>query len=178
MSHDFYNKVDPARYEKEKAYIQSHRNTLKKCPYCNGSIKDRKVAVYKGLIDALYKVYVWCGKKRRHEFKTREIKELLGKNEYNRFGDLVRFGGIVYKPKRYGKTEKAVYGINMARAKEFFNGQREIPLQIVLDQISGEIISEVRGKVGDFPELSSFLKANGLYDHEIPVQEVLLKLDK
>lgn len=167
-------KLDKERFIKEKQFIRDHRNEMERCPYCNGSIKDRKVALYKGLIDALYRVYVWCGKNKKHEFYTKEIKELLGKNEYNRFGDLVRFGGIVYKPKKYGKSAKASFGINMIRAKEFFKGERDIPLQIVLDQISGEIISEVRGKVGDFPELSAFINQNGLYDCTIPVQEKLI----
>jgi len=174
MKHEYYDKVDKERFSKEKLYIHENRNSLERCPYCAGSIKDRKVAVYRGLIRALYDVYRWCGVNRRHEFKTREIKHLLGKNEYNRFGDLVRFGGIVYKPKEDGESEKALFGINMARAKEFFAGKRDIPLQIVLDQISGEILSEVRGYVGDFPELSSFIGKNGLYDHEKPVQINLL----
>ncbi len=175
MLHEYERKLDMERFNKEKAFIHTNRNHMGNCPYCNGSIKDRKVAIYKGLVDSLYKVYQWCGKKGRHEFRMHDIRDLLGKNEYNRFGDLVRFGGIVYKPKLYGKSEKAKYGINMQRAKEFFNGQREIPLQIVLDQISGEVLSSVNGKIGDFPELYKFLKENGLYDHEIPVQQLLIK---
>lgn len=175
MLKEYAQKIDPVRFEKEKAWIHAKRNDLGQCPYCEGNIKDRTIGLYKGLIDALYGVYCWCGKNRIHEFHTKQIKGMLGKNEYNRFGDLVRFGGIVYKPKRNGKSEKALFGINMARAKEFFNGTRDIPLQIVVDQISGDILSEVRGKVGDFPELSSYIKANGLYDHEIPIQEMLLK---
>lgn len=171
----YKEKLDMDRFEREKQFIHDKRNEMEKCPYCNGSIKDRKVALYKGLIDALYQIYCWCGKNRKHEFHTKEIKHLLGKNEYNRFGDLVRFGGIVYKPKVEGSSEKAFFGINMARAKEFFSGYRDIPLQIILDQITGEIIAEVRGKVGDFPELAGFLKKNGLYDHEAPIQEILLK---
>ena len=168
-------KLDKVRYENEKNFIHEHRNKMERCPYCNSSIKDRKIAIYKGLVDALYKVYCWCGQHKKHEFKTKEIKHLLGKNEYNRFGDLVRFGGIVYKPKLYGKSQKASFGINMARAKEFFRGERDIPLQIIVDQISGETISEIRGKVSDFPELYMFIDKNGLYDHEIPVQDILFK---
>ncbi len=171
---NYFDKVDKVRWEKEKAYIHEHRNEIKACPYCGASIKDRKVALYKGLIDSLYKVYCWCGKNKKHEFETKEIRHLLGRNEYARFGDLVRFGGIVYKPKIDGESEKALFGINMARAKEFFSGQREIPLQIILDQISGEIVDEIRGKVGDFPELSAFIKTNGLYDYEMPIQKSLI----
>jgi len=169
MIKEYEQKLDKERFEREKKYIHEHRNEMDRCPYCNASIKDRKVALYKGLIDSLYKVYCWCGEHRKHEFETKEIRHLLGRNEYARFGDLVRFGGLVYKPKIAGESEKALFGINMARAKEFFRSERDIPLQIVLDQISGDIIHEVRGKVGDFPELSLLLK-NGVYDYEMDLQ--------
>lgn len=171
--HEYYQKLNKERFDREKAYLHEHRNEIKKCPYCNGSIKDRKVALYKGLIDSLYKVYCWCGQNRRHEFETKEIRQFLGRNEYARFGDLVRMGGIVYKPKVDGKSEKALFGINMARAKEFFKGERDIPVQITLDQITGEIIDEVRCKVNDFPDISQLLTIKGLYDYETPVQEKL-----
>lgn len=176
MYKKYEEKLDKERFEKEKAFIHDNRNKMEHCPYCNHNIKDRKVALFKELIDALYKVYVWCGKNRQHEFQTKDIRHLFDKTQYNRFGDLVRFGGIIYKPKRYGKSKKALYGINMARAKEFFHGQRDMPLQIILDQITGDIVSEAkRGKVNDFPELSKLMGVDGLYDHEIPIQEVLLK---
>lgn len=178
MYKPYQEKLDIDRFTKEKEFIHAHRNEMGECPYCGASIKDRKVALYKGLIDALYKIYCWCGKHKRHEFETKEIKDFLGKNEYARFGDLVRFGGIVYKPKVEGESSKAVFGINMVRAKEFFSGQRDIPLQITLDQISGEIIDEIRGKVGDFPELSEFITSNGLYDYEMPVQNILFVKEK
>lgn len=173
IQQDYQKRLDQERYTKEKNYIHEHRNDLGRCPYCNGNIKDRKIALYKKLIDTLYQVYCWCGQHKKHEFHTKEIRHLLGKIEYTRFGDLVRFGGIVYKPKVDGKSEKAYFGINMKRAKEFFSGERDIPLQVVMDQISGEIIDEVRGYVSDFPELSVFIKSNGLYDYEAPVQELL-----
>lgn len=169
---EYWSRLDKDRFSREQSFLHEHRNEIGRCPYCNGSIKDRKVTLYKGLIDALYRVYCWCGKNRRHEFRTKDIKNFLGKNEYNRFGDLVRFGGIVYKPRLQGETEKAWYGINMGRAKEFFSGTREIPLQITLDQMTGEIIDEVRCGVNDFPELSALLTKEGLYDYDIPVQSV------
>lgn len=134
---------------------------------CHSNVEDRNVSLYKELIDALYQIYIWCGKNRRHEFETKEITQFLGKSDYARFGDLVRFGGLVYKPKdQYGETRKAWFGLNMARAKEFFSGVREIPVQITLNQLTGEIIDSHYVKVGDFPKLSNFIKANGLYDYD------------
>ncbi len=163
------------RFKAEREYIHDKRNAMGRCPYCNGNIKDRKIALYKGLINALYKVYVYCGQRRKHTFSTKEIKHLLGKNEYNRFGDLVRFGGIIYKPKISGVTKKGQFGMNMERAKEFFSGKIEIPIQISIDQITGETIEVLsKGKVNEFPDLSKLLTTDGLYDHELPVQGTLM----
>lgn len=152
------------------------RNEIKRCPFCDSCIKDRKVTIYKELIAALYKVYKWCGQHRKHDFEMKEIRHLLGRNEYARFGDLVRFGGLIYKPKMYGKSRKAWYGLNMARAKEFFNNQRTIPVQIILNQITNEIVAEVPCFARDFPTLQTLIGADGLYDHEkdIPIQSTLL----
>ena len=146
---------------------QSFRNAVKSCPVCHANIADRNIALYKELIDALYQVYVWCGKNRRHEFETKDIVQFLGKSNYARFGDLVRFGGIIYKPKdENGEARKAWFGINMKRAKEFFAGEREIPAHITINQINNEIIDSHYVKIGDFPKLYKLIKANGLYDYE------------
>lgn len=143
------------------------RNQLKRCPICHSNISDRTVSLYRELIDSLYKIYVWCGKNRRHEFETKDITQFLGKNEYARFGDLVRFGGIVYKPKDdEGNSRKAWFGLNMARAKEFFSGKRQIPVQITLNQITNEIVDAHYVSISDFPSLSSLITAEGLYDYE------------
>lgn len=140
---------------------------MKRCPICHSNISDRTVSLYRELIDSLYKIYVWCGKNRRHEFETKDITQFLGKNEYARFGDLVRFGGIVYKPKDdEGNSRKAWFGINMGRAKELFSGNRQIPVQITLNQITNEIVDAHYVSISDFPSLSSLITAEGLYDYE------------
>lgn len=142
------------------------RNNIKSCPLCHSNIADRSLSLYKELIDSLYQIYIWCGKNRRHEFETKNITQFLGKSNYARFGDLVRFGGLVYKPKDdKGETRKAWFGLNMGRAKEFFAGTREIPVQITINQITNEIIDSHYVKIYDFPSLYKFIKANGLYDY-------------
>ncbi|MCL5435937.1 MAG: hypothetical protein M1275_02555 [Patescibacteria group bacterium] len=140
------------------------RNRVQRCPLCNSSIADRKVTIFEELIGTLYRVYCWCGEKERHEFDTKDVRHLMGKNEYARFGDLVRFGGLVYKPKDDdGKTRKGWFGINMARAKEFFSGQRQIPVEITLNQITNEIIDSKYVSIGQFPELSHMIDHDGQY---------------
>ena len=123
----------------EKQELINRRNEIKCCPLCNGNIEDRKVTIYKELIESLYRVYVWCGKQNIHEFEMKDVKHLLGRNEYARFGDLIRFGGLVYRPemKDSGKTRKALYGINMERARDFYAGITPMPVQLTLNQITG-----------------------------------------
>lgn len=152
------------------------RNGLCHCPLCGQNIADRKVALYRELIEALYEVYKWCGKNKRHEFSTKEIRHLLSRNNYARFGDLVRFGGLVYKfKKENGKRRKAFYGLNMARCKEFFAGTRSIPVQITLNQLTNEIIDSQYVTVSDFPKLKDLLTNQGFYDYEkIVIQEPLI----
>lgn len=134
------------------------RNLQVDCPLCGQNVQDRTVTVYQSLIDDLYTVYKWCGERQRHEFAMKDIRHILGQVNYTRFGDLVRFGGIVYK------LGKAQYGINMARAKEFFAGQRQIPVQITLNQLTNEIIDSQYVDVHHFPKLTELLTKEGLYD--------------
>lgn len=145
-----------------KQYVHDNRNTIGHCPVCNANIKDRKVALYRGLINALYRAYVWCGRNSRHEFTMDDIKSTLTKSDYARFGDLIRFGGIVYRP----EEGKGTYGINMKRAKAFFLGQYEIPVQITVDQITGETVAATYVSIAEFPEITKLLNEEGLYDHE------------
>lgn len=147
-------------FENYKQAVLRDRNILKRCPVCNASIEDRTISLYKGLVNALYQVFRWCEQRKTNEFKTRDIKHLLGKNEYARFGDLVRFGGIIYK------SQKAEYGINMDRARMFFSGYYEIPVQITINQITNEVISANKVSISDFPELYQMLKQDGSYDYQ------------
>jgi len=141
-----------------KDEVNQNRNTLKSCPCCNSNIEDRTIAIHQGLVKALYAVCKWCQEKGVHEFEMKQISHLLGKNEYARFGDLVRFGGIVYK------KQKASYGINLERAREFFKGEREIPLFIVVNQITGEVVDRKMGKIHEVKKLTEWLTSeNKLY---------------
>lgn len=139
-----------------KDEVNANRNRLKLCPCCNANIEDRTIALYSGLIKALYDVCKWCQEKQVHEFEMRDIRHLLQKNEYTRFGDLVRFGGIVYK------KGKASYGIHMERARAFFKGESEIPLYITVNQITNEVVDKKMGKVTDVKKLTAWLSTDNL----------------
>lgn len=136
------------------------RNQIGLCPCCGQNIKDRKIALYRGLISDFYAVYKWCGMNKRHEFDMKDIRHLLNRNSYARFGDLVWFGGLVYK---HGKSH---YGINMVRAKEFFNGQKTIPGSITINQITNSIESRNPVHISQIKPLTALITSEGLYDHE------------
>lgn len=149
-----------------KRDVHEFRNEIASCPVCNGNIQDRVISIYRALIVSLYKIYVMCGEKQIHEFQMKDVKQFMSKSDYNRFNDLVRFGGIVYRPDdKDGKKKKGLYGINMERAQEFFQGKRKIPVQIVRDQINDETIDRTDVTVYDIPEMKEFMTTDGLYDH-------------
>lgn len=142
----------------------SAREKLGFCPVCNSNIKNRPVAIYGELVRTLVRVYLWTLDKGCKTFEMKEVKSLMGKNEYARFGDLVRFGGILYRPKQEnGKTRKALYGINNARMQKFIDGEIAIPMQIVINQINNQKTVQRESKIGEFPELQDLLDKNGLY---------------
>ena len=144
------------------------RNELGRCPVCNSNIKDRTVALYSELLRDLYRVYDWCLQKGVHEFKMSQVRHLIDKMSYARFGDLVRFGGVVYRPEvAIGIASKGKYGINMERAATFFRGDYQIPLYIVINPVTREVVDSHFVTVRDIPELARFLDAEGVF---VPLQ--------
>jgi len=129
----------------------------KKCPHCGSIISRREISIYRGLIFALAKVYKTCKKDGTHEFEMKDIKHLLGHNNYARFGDLVMFGGLVYKRGR------AKYGLNMERCEDFFAGRTTMPTRILKDPVSKQIeVIEYKDITG-IDDLVKFLDESGLY---------------
>jgi hypothetical protein len=124
-----------------------------RCPHCGHVIDKREIALFKGLLKALWRAYDYCLIKGgdKHEFTMQEIKDLLGKNEYARFGDWKNFGGLVYKIK------KAHYGLNMERCDKFFRNQLSIPSKIWKDQGNGEMEPCDYRFAREFPGLDQFL---------------------
>lgn len=162
-------------FEQQLAELQNRlktdtefRNQTAKCPACGQHVGDRQAALYRGLILTFYSIYCWCGEHKCHEFERKNVEHLIKGSDYARFGDLIRFGGLVYRAKnpKTGRKENGWYGINMARAKQFFKGEYKIPVQITLNQLTNEIIDARYVAVNEFPELYSLLDANGVYDFE------------
>ena len=161
------------RHSSARQVLLDNRNEIKLCPFCNASVEDRVISIYEELVSQLYAIYRWCGQNKRHEFSMKDIRGLLDFNGYNRFNDLIRCSnGVLYRPEGETPVEgkkrakRGEYGINMARAKEFFTGKRSIHLQISLNQITHEktVLKDVM--VGQVPVLNKLLDSEGVYDWE------------
>jgi hypothetical protein len=128
-----------------------------RCTKCGHITDKREIALYKGLFEALGMVYEWCKKNNTHAFKMRDIRGLIGHNEYARFGDWVFFGGLVYK------DEKAHYGLNMDRCEDFLFGSKIIPIAGWKDPITGEFTASRWGNRNEVPGLNKFLDEKQMY---------------
>ena|SRR3990167_3734234 len=128
-----------------------------KCPTCGHNVDKREILLYRGLVGALSRVYGFSISQGKHEFAMKEIRHLLGRNEYARFGDWVMFGGLVYK------KEKASYGLNVERCKEFFQGKLAVPTKIWKDPVTGELEKLESKLIYEIPKLFAMLDSTGLY---------------
>lgn len=91
------------------------------CPTCGRAMNRYKITLKRHMVVSMRKVYMWCGEKRVHEFQRKDIRHLLvSENETAHFGDLVYFGGILYKKRR------GFWGMNMKRARAFLHGESQI----------------------------------------------------
>lgn len=130
----------------------------KRCEHCGSITSEREIALYRGLVIALWRVYKWAEQKNVHEFSRKDIKHLfVNENDTARFGDWVMFGGLVYKLK------KAKYGLNMERCDKFFKDQYAIPTKIYKNPITGELRQEDIRTMRQIPTIMTMLNADGEY---------------
>lgn len=129
------------------------------CPTCGQSVNKRQIPFYAGMVTALWRVYVWCGERRRHEFAKKEIKHLMGDVASAVFAYWRWFGGLVYNPDGI----KGHYGLNMDRCEQFFRGNLEIPIEVWTDPLTHQIEVTQKGKLGQIPKIKDFLDANSNY---------------
>jgi len=129
------------------------------CPHCGSTLSERQIAMFDGLVLALWNVFKWCEQSGIHEFKRKDIKHLLhGDNQTARFGDWVLFGGLVYKP-----NGKGSYGLNIQRCQQFFSGSLSIPTSIWKNPITKELRKEDYKFIHEIPSLGLFLDENQMY---------------
>ncbi len=136
-------------------------NEIKRCECCGQVISQREIALYRGLIIALYRV--WNFVKNRGEgynFTRKEVKHLFrNENDTARFGDLVMFGGLLFK------DSKAHYGLHLIRCDLFFKGELEIPTRIWKNPVTGELTKEDFRTINQIPTMMTKLNEEGFYIH-------------
>jgi hypothetical protein len=131
---------------------------IEKCPTCGQSVNTRQISLFKELIIGLLRVWAWCNQNDRHEFTRKEVKHLFkSENISARFGDLVYFGGLVYK------QGKGNYGLNMERMSQFVAGRYAIPTVVCKNPLTKEITHGEKKTINDIPSLKKFLDENGEY---------------
>ena len=150
------NKMD---FQEWRQQMIERRNEIKVCPLCHANIQDRTIALFKELIFDLYKVYRQCELRNNYFFTMKDIRHLLNKNTYARFSDLCRFSGLVEKHK------KNYYYLNSTKCEQFFRGELEIPVEITINQITNQIVSQKSITVEKFPELRTMLTQDGFYKY-------------
>jgi hypothetical protein len=128
--------------------------TINRCEKCGHQLSgNRVISLFKGLIVGLFEVLKWCEMKNIHEFDMKDIRHLLDKNCYARFGDLALFG-LVYK------RGKGLYGLPVERLGAFFAGVDPIAIELEKNPMSGELTQKRWARIGEIPSLSAFLDEN------------------
>lgn len=123
-----------------------------RCQTCGHIVSERQIALFRGLVGALWRVWRWAEGRGIHEFSRQDIKHLFrNENETARFGDLVLFGGLVYK------HSKGHYGLNRERCHDFFSGRLPIPTLLWKNPITGDIRPEQYRYVKDIPTIMELL---------------------
>jgi hypothetical protein len=124
------------------------------CPVCHQSVNERQITLFTDLIKALWKVFLWCEKESRSEFRRKEVKHLFtNENQSARFGDLILFGKLI---KRQG-SKKGHYAIDFELADKFFSGRLQIPSVVWHNPLTNEYRSENLLYVHEIKKLNSFL---------------------
>lgn len=132
-------------------------NKKEYCPTCGHIISEREIALFQGMVNALWRAMKWSKEKEIHEFEMGDVKHLFSQIEYARFGDWVLFGGLVYKKGR-GK-----YGLNLQRCHDFFSGVLAIPTTIWKNPVTKMIRKENYMTIDRIPSILEMLNQDREY---------------
>jgi len=130
----------------------------KRCPHCGQVIDTREISLFKGMYEALAIAFDWCKAHKTYKFEMKNIRDLIGKNEYARFGDWVYFSGLVFK------DEKASYGINIERVNDFLFKNARICISGWKDPLTGQFTPSRWGTRYDVPGLIKFLNDKQMFE--------------
>lgn len=135
------------------------------CPHCGRIIDKREIGLFVGMVVALKSAYDFCVKNNIHEFEMKQVRDMMDRNAYARFGDWKMFGGVVY-----GRG-KAKYGLNMERCEAFFRNEYKIPTKIIKDPLLKTISLEDYRYCRDMPNLKEYIGLDGLFIAQYHAQD-------
>ena len=96
----------------------------KLCPHCNATMVEYSHTLSKGLMRAIWKIYVSGG----GPINLKDVKPPLTRNEWDNFQKL-RYWDIVEQVSVNGKTKKGIWGITN-KGKAFVTGHLAIPSKV------------------------------------------------
>lgn len=120
----------------------------------------REIQIFAELIHSVWAINQYLRRRGGgSQFTRKEVNHILkGYNVTARFGDMVMFGGLLYK------EGKGHWGMNMERCAEFFRGELAIPVTILKDRKTGEIVGhEGYSTVHQIPKLGDLLNSDAEY---------------
>lgn len=128
------------------------------CECCGQKIRQaRIIKVDKGMVAALGIAFKFCRDKGIHEFKMRDIREMLSHTQYCTFNNWIRISsGMVYS------AGIRVYGLNMERIEKFFKGEWTVH-DVTIDPITREQKNGVEMKITEVKGVLEFLDENDVY---------------
>lgn len=142
------------------------KTEAKRCPCCGQKEKPewREIALYKGLVVALDQIYRWCKEKGIHEFRMADIRHLINQVDYSRLNDLVRIGGLLYRPD--GEAKRGYYGMNMERVHDFLSGKTTVPERVWKSSKGNGIRPEGSITARQVKGAAEYLDEQGIYKAE------------
>lgn len=145
-----------------KLHLSNVRNEYGYCPFCNSHIEDRTETLYKELILALNRVMGWCKIKGRNEFEMLEVKDLMDKSAYSRWGNLIHYEVGVAK---YHNGNKEVFRLDIPLVEDIFKNRRTFIVKRKVNMITKETIqgSQKRKYLKEISTLKDFLDDYGNY---------------
>lgn len=121
-------------------------------------ISERQIPLLAEMVNSMVLVYQWAKQKGVTEFRRRDIKHLFNtETQTAHFGDLVYFGGIMYKEKR------GFWGINFERCEAFMRGEKEVPVEVWKNPSTGEIRHGEYVTIRKVPNVVKYLDENEEY---------------
>lgn len=139
---------------------------IKRCECCGQKVKPewREIVLYRGLVVALDEIYRWCDQKGIHEFRMGDVRHLINQVDYSRLNDLVRMGGLLYRPE--GQAKRGYYGINMKRVHDFLSGKTTAPGKVWKSSKGGGIRPDAQVYVKEVKGVGAYLDEQGIYKAE------------